>query len=147
MSIRTAESNDIPQMIQLLKLLFEIEADFEFNPAKHQAALTAIIDDDSCGALVATDENQTVVGMCMAQWVISTATGKKSAWMEDLVVLPEYRSCGVGKQLIEAIQQWAIDQGCNRIQLVYDLDNLPAIGFYQNQGFNSTRLGVFSKPI
>ncbi|GAB6069211.1 GNAT family N-acetyltransferase [Thiomicrorhabdus hydrogeniphila] len=147
MKIRAAERKDIPEMIQLLKDLFEIEVDFEFSPEKHHAGLSAIIMDKNCGAVVAENDHKNIVGMCMAQWVISTATGQKSAWMEDLIVAHEYRGKGIGKQLIESIQGWAIEQGCNRIQLVYDLANQPAITFYEKAKFNHTQLGVFSKPL
>ena len=147
MEIRAAEYRDIPDMIQLLKQLFEIEVDFNFSPDKHRAGLSAIIQDNNCGAFVAENDNKNIVGMCMAQWVISTATGQKSAWMEDLIVTHEYRGKGIGNQLIESIQTWAIAQGCNRIQLVYDLANQPAITFYEKAKFNHTQLGVFSKPL
>ncbi|WP_321324007.1 GNAT family N-acetyltransferase [Thiomicrorhabdus sp.] len=147
MKIRPAECKDIPDMIQLLKVLFEIEVDFEFSPEKHHAGLSAVIQDQNCGAFVALSDNEKLVGMCTAQWVISTATGQKSAWMEDLIVANKYRGNGVGHQLIEAIQRWAIEQGCNRIQLVYDLANQPAIEFYEKRNFNHTKLGVFTKPL
>jgi len=147
MEIRAAKSQDTADMIGLLKHLFEIEADFEFNPAKHYSGLTEIINSPDCCAIVAINEHQTIVGMCMAQCVISTATGKKSAWLEDLIVTPSYRGEGIGKHLVKHTQEWAEQQGCNRIQLVYDLENYPAIEFYKNQDFKQTQLGVFSKKI
>lgn len=147
MKIRAAELTDIDAMTGLLRLLFEIEADFEFNPAKHQLAFNDIINDKHCAAFVAINTQQQVIGMCLAQWVISTATGKKSAWVEDMIIHPEYRRKGIGQNLIHVIQKWARLQGCNRMQLAYDIHNQPAIEFYQNLDFNPTQLGIFTKPI
>jgi len=147
MKTRQAKLCDINEMTSLLKLLFEIEADFEFDSKKHQQALSSIIKNKHCGAFVAVNNQQKVIGMCSVQWVISSATGKKSAWAEDMVVTPEYQGSGIGQALITAVEEWAVNQGCNRIQLVYDIHNQPAISFYKKQKFNSTQLSVFSKNL
>ncbi|QKI90148.1 GNAT family N-acetyltransferase [Thiomicrorhabdus xiamenensis] len=145
-SIQHAQRQNIAQMTELLRILFSIEADFEFAPEKHRSALQKIIEQPDCGALVALDGDE-LIGMCTAQWVYSTATGQKSAWIEDVIVHPEYQGKGIGTQLMNALKEWCRENGCNRMQLVYDLENRPAIDFYRNQGFTNTRLGVFSKAI
>lgn len=147
MHIRDANLNDLLDMTALLKQLFDIEEDFEFDPKKHQMALRHIINDPHCGCKVAEKQNGKVIGMCTAQWVYSTATGNQSAWIEDLVVSESQRNQKVGQQLLKHITQWAQQQGCGRIQLVYDLNNRPAINFYQKHDFNKSQLGVFSKAI
>lgn len=147
MHIRDATLADLPAMVGLLEQLFTIEADFQFDAEKHQAAFKEIIKDTHCGCKVAENNQGKVIGMCTAQWVYSTATGNKSAWMEDLVVEEGYRGQKVGEQLLEHITQWCKTQGCGRLQLVYDLNNAPAIGFYQKHQFNKTQLGVFTKLI
>ena len=147
MYIRDGNLQDLPSMIALLEQLFSIEEDFIFDAKKHQTALNHIIKEPNCGCKVAENTQGEVIGMCTAQWVYSTATGNKSAWMEDLVVAQAQRQQQVGQQLLQHITQWAQQQGCGRIQLVYDLNNTPAINFYQKHRFNQTQLGVFSKPL
>lgn len=144
--IQPAKIQHLDELVALLKLLFSKEADFDFAPVKHTKALKQIIEDEHCGCYVAL-QNRKVIGMCTAQWVFSTATGEKSAWLEDLVVTDQSQGQGIGKKLLTAIEDWATQQGCNRVQLVYDLHNQPAISFYQKRGFQTTQLGVFSKPI
>ncbi|WP_040725500.1 GNAT family N-acetyltransferase [Thiomicrorhabdus sp. Kp2] len=146
-STRQAKLSDLASLINLLEILFSIEEDFEFNPSHHKKALTNIITNIDCCCMVATNTEKEVIGMCCAQWVYSTASGQKSAWLEDMVIAPQHQNRGIGKQLIEATQNWALKQGCNRIQLVYDLANQPAIEFYKKGNFNQTQLGVFSKPL
>ncbi|WP_028486047.1 GNAT family N-acetyltransferase [Thiomicrorhabdus chilensis] len=147
MNIRDANSSDLNAMTDLLKQLFSIEADFEFDAQKHQTALAHIIQSVDCVCKVATNEQDRVIGMGTAQWVYSTATGNKSAWIEDLVIDQKYRSQGIGQQLLNQIIECCQKAGCSRAQLVYDLENEAAIEFYRKQAFNQTRLGVFSKSL
>jgi len=42
---------------------------------------------------------------------------------------------GVGAALLQRAEQWAREQGCDRLWLVTTNDNLRAIGFYQRRGF------------
>jgi GNAT superfamily N-acetyltransferase len=42
---------------------------------------------------------------------------------------------GVGRQLLECVKKSAGEQGCTRIALITTNDNLPALRFYQKQGF------------
>ena len=146
-STRQAKLSDLETLINLLEMLFSIEEDFTFNPANHKKALTNIINHSDCCCMVAIDVNNEVIGMCCAQWVYSTASGQKSAWLEDLIINHQYQGYGIGKQLIETVQTWAIEQGCNRIQLAYDLANQPAIKFYEKGKFNHTQLGIFTKNL
>jgi len=145
-TIRQAQATDINQMSALLQTLFSIEADFIFDADLSQSALQKIIDDSERCALVASNGRK-IIGMCSAQWVYSTASGKKSAWIEDVVLHPDFRGQGIGTKMMDELLVWCRDSGCNRAQLVYDLDNQPAIDFYQKQAFSSTRLGVFSKTL
>ncbi|KUJ72501.1 GNAT family N-acetyltransferase [Thiomicrospira sp. WB1] len=146
MTYRHATLDDVNEMIALLQRLFSIEAAFTFDPARHRVALQAIIDAPNACAMVATKAGR-VVGMGTAQWVYSTASGAKSAWLEDIVVTPDCQRQGIATGLVKTLTDWCKQAGCNRMQLVYDPDNLPAIHFYPAQGFHPAKLGVYSKNI
>lgn len=144
--IQTANLSHISEMVQLLKHLFNIEADFDFDATKHHQGIQHIIDDSRGEYLIATINNN-VIGMCCAQWLYSSAEGGKSAWIEDMVVHPDYQQQGIGKQLLNGILDWCIEHDCVRAQLVYDMNNDKAIGYYQHQQWQQTELGVFKKPL
>lgn len=146
-TIRPAKLSDIGYLINLLEILFKIEDDFKFNPEHHKYALTQIINHADCCCMVATNEDALVIGMCCAQWAYSTASGKKSAWLEDFILLPEYRRKKIGTHLLNKTIEWCDEQGCNRIQLAYDIKNSHAIKFYQQQKFTSTQLGIFTQNL
>ncbi|WOD19172.1 GNAT family N-acetyltransferase [Paraburkholderia kirstenboschensis] len=61
-----------------------------------------------------------------------------SAWgvlLDNLHALPEYQGIGVGKLLMRAAEDWARAQGETQLYLYALEGNLPAIGFYERQGW------------
>ena len=47
---------------------------------------------------------------------------------------------GIGTALIKALRDRAVDLGCNQLWVITTNDNLPALRFYQKQGFRLTAL-------
>lgn len=142
--IEPATEQDIDALGGLLQQLFTIETDFHFDAAKTGRALLQLIDDNRACVLVAREDNK-VIGMCTAQLVISTAEGAYSAWVEDVVIDSQQRSKGVGKQLLNALGAWAKGQGATRLQLLADMQNLPALEFYRHSGWQQLQLQAWRK--
>ena len=58
----------------------------------------------------------------------------KTFYLEEIYVLKEYRSKGVGAKLYEAIEKDAKKDNCTAIELICaSKDKVKAINFYQNQ--------------
>jgi GNAT superfamily N-acetyltransferase len=139
--IENANTQDIPDLIALLTILFGIEADFHADVAKQKKGLELLINHPENGVIkVAKNQKSQVIGMVSAQLVISTAQGSPSAWVEDMVVEDAYRDKGVGKTLLEAALIWAKSKGATRAQLLVDTENTPALGYYAHLGWESTQL-------
>ena len=149
-TITSATEADIPELIELLGVLFSIEQDFTPAPDKQQRGLAALLASPTGHVAIARDANARAVGMATAQLVISTAEGAPSAWVEDVVVREDWRGQGLGRALLDAIIAWARAQGAVRAQLLADLDNAPALAFYDKLDWRPTRLGArrlrLSKP-
>ena len=94
----------------------------------------------ACIQVARTKQEARVIGLCCAQLVISTAQGGYSAWVEDLIVDKNYRHQGIGQALLQAILDWAKQQGVTRAQLLVDRDNQPALAFYKAQKWRETHL-------
>lgn len=134
---------DIPALANLLAELFDIEQDFNANSDKQIQGLDLLIASPQLGVIkVARTENGDVIGMVSAQLVISTAEGAPSAWVEDMVVDQNYRAQGVGKALLSCALDWAKEKGATRAQLLVDLDNAPALGYYDHLGWSASRMGM-----
>lgn len=139
--ITPATEADIPALIELLAVLFAIEQDFTPNADKQRHGLTQLLASATGHIVIARDTStMQAIGMATAQWLISTAEGAPSAWIEDVVVREEWRGQGVGRTLLEAVLRWADSQGAVRAQLLADRDNAPAQAFYDKLGWQPTRL-------
>lgn len=135
MSISAAEPKDIPQLSELLCLLFAQEADFIPDPEKQCAGLQRVIGSPEIGRILVWREGSAILGMVNLLFSVSTAEGGKVAILEDMVVHPSHRGSGIGGRLLAAAVELCIAEGCSRITLLTDRGNEAAIRFYGRQGF------------
>jgi GNAT superfamily N-acetyltransferase len=142
--IENANMGDVPALVQLLNVLFSIEQDFSPNEQRQSEGLSLILQnpDHAVIKVARYKEEANIIGMVSAQLVISSAQGSYSAWIEDMVISEDYRAQGVGRQLLSAVLQWAKEKGATRAQLLVDLDNEPALGYYNHLGWESSRMGM-----
>jgi ribosomal protein S18 acetylase RimI-like enzyme len=52
-----------------------------------------------------------------------------------LGILPEYQGCGIGHVLVERVEQYAKSHEKHLLLVVTSNDNLPALAFYQQNGY------------
>jgi ribosomal protein S18 acetylase RimI-like enzyme len=135
MPIHPATTADIPELCELLSLLFSQEAEFTPDPETQARGLALIINHPEAGIVLVARNAERVVGMVNLLYTISTALGARAALIEDLVVQPAERSAGVGSQLLAQAIALARARGCRRITLLTDRSNTPAQAFYRKIGF------------
>ena len=136
-----ANETDIADLGQLISLLFNIEKDFNPDTIKQQKGLELLIKSNATATIqVAKNDTGKVIGMVSAQLVISTAQGAASAWVEDMVIDEVYRGHGIGKQLLHNALIWAKNKGATRAQLLVDIENIDAVGYYQHLNWKATQL-------
>lgn len=135
MEISLAREADIPGLCDLLSELFIQEAEFQPDAAAQRQGLTGIIADSAIGHILVAREGNQVLGMVSLLYSVSTALGGRVAWLEDMVVTGEARGLGVGSVLLEFALKFARDNGCKRITLLTDADNVSAQRFYGRVGF------------
>lgn len=130
-----AKEDDILPICGLLELLFLQEADFSPDREKQAVVVRDIIQHPEKGHFLLIKQAGSVQAVVSLIYLPSTAMGGKVALLEDMVVAPASRGQGLGKQLLTDAIAFARQQGCLRITLLTDCDNLPAQRFYQQQGF------------
>ncbi|MDH2433441.1 GNAT family N-acetyltransferase [Pokkaliibacter sp. MBI-7] len=137
LQVELATAQDIPAMCALLTQLFSQEAEFQPDWQAQSRGLQRIIDDPGCGLILVLRQMQTaqVVGMVNLLFTVSTALGERVALLEDMIIDQHHRQSGAGAQLLQAGIERAREQGCRRITLLTDEDNLRAQQFYGRQGF------------
>ena len=131
----SATMKDLPQMVDLLTVLFTDEAEFQPNAEKQRRALEAILANPTVGALYVAREGKRVVAMASLLYTISTVEGGRAAWFEDLVVHPDERKRGIGEALLKHVVTQARAAGVTRITLLTDMQNERAQAMYRRAGF------------
>ncbi len=137
---QSATRADIPQLSELLTLLFTQEADFRPDPEKQCAGLQRIIADPGIGDILVLKRGSEVVAMVNLLYTVSTALGESVAILEDMVVHPDYRRGGAGSRLLRGAIEHCREKGCRRITLLTDHDNSGAIRFYERHGFTRSSM-------
>ena len=84
------------------------------------------------GYMVICDGNN--VGYCVTMKTYSVEAGGITIWIDELFVLEEYRSKGLGRELFKYIEENG-DKKLRRIRLEVELENGRAISLYKKMGF------------
>jgi GNAT superfamily N-acetyltransferase len=145
--INYATAADLPHLADLLAELFTLESDFQPERDKQLRGLRAILDDPNIGRLFVLRLNGKVAGMANALITVSTAEGARVLLLEDVIVSREHRGGGLGRRLIEHVQQWAREQGMKRVTLLADRDNHAALDFYRKVGFGDSNMTVLRSKL
>ena len=140
MKLTKAIHSDIPELVELLRTLFEQEAEFEPNSETQRKALSKIILDPKIGIILVARDDEKILGMINLLFTESTALGSKVANLEDMVVLAKSRGEGIGSKLIDHAISEAKKEGCKRITLLTDIENTKAQSFYQKKGFVKSKM-------
>ena len=140
MEVTQAENGDIPELCELLDLLFTQEVEFRPDPAMQAEGLRQIIDFPERGRILVLREGASVLGMVNLLFTVSTALGGRVAILEDMVVRPAHRGRGAGSMLLRAALDFARSAGCRRITLLTDRTNESAQRFYRRHGFHLSEM-------
>lgn len=84
------------------------------------------------GYMLVCDGNN--VGYCVTMKTYSIEAGGITIWIDELFVLEEYRSKGLGRELFKYIEENG-DKKLRRIRLEVELENGRAISLYKKMGF------------
>ncbi len=76
------------------------------------------------------------VGIATCFLGFSTFAARPLINIHDLAVLPEYRSQGIGRALLQAVAQEAERLGCAKVTLEVQENNSRARGVYESAGFS-----------
>ena len=133
--LRPAEPRDLEALVRLIGALAAYEKLthlLEATPEKLGAQLFGAR--PAAEALVAELPDGSLTGFALHFSNFSTFLCKPGLYLEDLFVLPEHRGLGIGKALLIALAQLAVERGCGRFEWSVLDWNAPAIGFYESMG-------------
>ena len=152
MEIRRAMEKDMDGINNLLQQVCLVHHKgrpdlFKYGAKKYtDDQLKAIIHDDNRPIFTATDEDGKVLGyaFCIFQQHIddNILTDIKTLYIDDLCVDETIRGQHIGKQLYEAVLDFARENGCYNVTLNVWACNEPAMRFYEACGMKPQKTGM-----
>jgi ribosomal protein S18 acetylase RimI-like enzyme len=137
MTIEPATLHDLADVAQLLTAQFQEHAITLDSSALNNAVRGAIEDPARGAFLVAREPSPVGVAYLAFTWTLEH--GGRSAWLEELYVVPAMRSRGVGSRLLREAMAHARAAGAVAIDLEVDEDHARAAHLYAREGFHPHR--------
>ncbi|HWT89702.1 MAG TPA: GNAT family N-acetyltransferase [Solirubrobacterales bacterium] len=104
-----------------------------------EAEVRALLDDPEGGSVLIADADGQTVGVLSASWQRAIHVPGVYATIQDLWVDEDWRSRGVGAELVEAIASQARARGVSRLEVGLPRETFAAIAstesFYRRNGF------------
>ena len=133
-TVRPATPDDAEVITRLIVAL----AEFEKLPPPDEAARTRLLADASGPRprfeIFLAELDGEVAGYAFVFETYSTFLALPSLYLEDLFVLPEFRSRKVGYSLFKYCAEQAVRRGCGRFEWAVLEWNTHAINFYKRLG-------------
>lgn len=136
-TINVAGPTDLPDVHALIAGLADYEGLTGICVATQEDLAHALFGERRCAeALIArVDGNSPMsAGFALFFHTYSTFLGRRTLWLEDLFVRPEYRRNGLGRQLLKALAALAVERDCGRFEWAVLDWNVAAIDFYESLG-------------
>jgi GNAT superfamily N-acetyltransferase len=136
--IEPATVEDLPALADLLHELFAGESDFRPNQVKQLRGLKLIIEQPNKGRIFVIRSYGKLLGMINLLFTISTAEGGAVIILEDLIVVQDHRSEGLGTQLLDYALDFARQKDFQRITLLTDRLDERAKRFFKRRAFQES---------
>jgi GNAT superfamily N-acetyltransferase len=132
--IRPAEPADVPVIADLIQQLARFEKLEKDVVLTEELVAAGLFGARPYAEAVLAEEDGQPVGFALFFHNFSTFLARPGLYLEDLFVLPDHRSRGVGRSLLAHLAQLAIERGCGRMEWAVLNWNRDAISFYQRLG-------------
>jgi GNAT superfamily N-acetyltransferase len=131
--IRRAEASDAQALAELLTQL-----GYPSSASEITARLEALRGFPRAVALVAVNGFGEVVGLVTGHLFPSIHDNQLVAWLTTLVVLEDARGAGIGSSLVNHIEEWATQNGAQRLAVTSATHREEAHAFYEKRDYERT---------
>ena len=87
--------------------------------------------------LLASGDDGRTVGVAYVSFTWTLEHGGRTAWLEELYVVPELRGGGIGGALLDAALDLARARSCRAMDLEVESDHARAANLYVRAGFRA----------
>ena len=100
-------------------------------------AVAGVLDVPERGFFLVAISNGACIGVAYVSFIWALEHGGQAGWLEELYVVPEHRTGGIGTQLLEAAMATALAAGCAALDLEIDSDHERVRSLYARHGFTT----------
>lgn len=134
--VRKITSADRNEFLRLSKMFYASMAVMHDIPEDyHKKAFEELMRSDEYAEGYILETEGKTVGFGLTAKTYSREAGGKVLWLEELFVLEEYRSCGLGKEFFAMAEADAREKGFARIRLEVEEENVRARTLYERLGY------------
>jgi GNAT superfamily N-acetyltransferase len=138
LSIALASGEDEEDLVRLLSAQFR-EHDIELDEPALRRAVRGPVLDRTRGAFLIARDGAEVLGFAYVAYTWTLEHGGKSAWLEELYVVPDRRGRGIGTHILRTALDLARGAGCAAVDLEVDHEHARAARLYEREGFRAHR--------
>ena len=137
--IRKAGPADLDIILTLLEKQFNEHRIDDLTADELEGAIKTEFTKNDLGFFMIASKEDQVIGFAAVSYAWTLEHGGKSAWLDELYVLPDQRSAGVGSLLVEGVIKVLKQEGCLAIDLEVEADHSRAEHLYARKGFEKLR--------
>jgi ribosomal protein S18 acetylase RimI-like enzyme len=140
--IREMEVDDIPAVFHLGERVFTAEKTPTLYRTWDEFEVVSMFTSDQEYCLVAELEGQ-IIGFILGNVIAKRKSAWKYGYLVWLVVSPEYQRLGVASKLFNRFADKMIEDGVRMFIVDTEADNLEALHFFRDKGFNSPQQHIY----
>jgi GNAT superfamily N-acetyltransferase len=138
-TVREAGAEDVGGVTTAVESLLAELGGRTPSRAEMEAEVQALLDDPQGGSVLLAEADGEIVGVLTASWQRAIHVPGVYGTVQDLWVDEDWRSRGVGAELVEAIASQARTRGVSRLEVGLPRETFAAIAstesFYRRNGF------------
>jgi GNAT superfamily N-acetyltransferase len=133
--IRSATPADVTGIASLVERYWEFEDIAGYQRPRIEALLEQLLSTPDRGAIWVADTDAGPCGYLLVVFMFSMEHGGMMAEIDEIFVLPEMRSSGIGALLLARAERDMQARGLRRLQLQLGVENHRGRAFYFKRGF------------
>ena len=133
-TIRPATAEDVPRLLAFIHGMAEYEHLADQVTATEEALLASLFGDPPAAEALLAFEDDNPAGFAVYFHTYSTFLARRSMYLEDLYVSPQYRRRGLGTLLLRRVAAIAVERDCGRFEWIALDWNTDAHRFYEGLG-------------